>query len=75
MEKFRVNGCCCCFNLETGVIIIGAFELFIGISSIIFGGAHIGGDPLYGSVSLIEGGKYLLSFQKIQFQKLKCKFL
>lgn len=63
---FKVEGCCCFFSLETGVKIIGYVELLAGILCIIFGGSSFGGDNVFASKTLVQGGE-LDDFGSIYF--------
>lgn len=61
MRDVRVEKCCC-FNLETGVTILGVIDLVFGILSIIGGGAIVGKQGGAGSVNLLFGSKFKIIF-------------
>lgn len=64
MRDVRVEKCCC-FNLETGVTIIGVVDLVFGILSLIYGGVSVGKHTAAGSVGLIAGSKFKIIFTLI----------
>lgn len=57
--RVQVEGCCCCFSLETGVKIIGYLELVAGVLCVIFGGTSLGGDVLAATVTSVQGGELI----------------
>lgn len=58
MGNIRVENCCC-LSLQTGVIILGAFDLITGILTVANGGRYVAGDPLVGSDFIVEGGELI----------------
>lgn len=72
MGNIRVESCCC-FGLETGVIILGAFNLVVGILTAGNGGRYVGKDPLIGSDFILEGSKLNFCGSHLTYCGLKQK--
>lgn len=61
MGNIRVENCCC-FSLETGVTILGAFDLIFGVLVVIGGGIKVNDNTFTGTEIVIQGSKYKFRF-------------
>ena len=57
MGNIRVENCCC-FSLETGVLILGVFDLIAGILTAGQGVRIVGDNSYAGSDLIVEGRKF-----------------